>query len=90
MIIVDDCSVDDTPDLIAKLGSRLTPVPADGKIFPHGVTEIVSHDMEQLARHPEIEKLLGESVNKLKAGRVPWTKSRVMRTWRYIQRTLGF
>ncbi|UVC10082.1 hypothetical protein IHQ71_05610 [Rhizobium sp. TH2] len=77
-------------DLIAKLGPRLHPLPVDGKIFPRGATEIVSHDMERLAQHPEIAKLLGESVNKLKAGRVPWTKSRFMRTWRYIQRTLGF
>lgn len=77
-------------DIVAKLGPRLHPLPAGGQIFPRGATEIVSHDMEQLAKHPEIEKLLGESVNKLKAGRVPWTKTRFMRTWRYIQRTLGF
>jgi hypothetical protein len=77
-------------DLIARLGPRLHPMPVDGKIFPRGATEIVSHDMEALAQHPEIAKLLGESVNKMKAGRLPWTKSRIMRTWRYIQRTLGF
>lgn len=76
--------------IIAKLGARLLPMPAGGEIFPRGVTEIVSHDMDRLATHPEIAKLLGESVNKMKAGRVPWTKTRFMRTWRYIQRTLGF
>jgi len=77
-------------ELVAKLGPRLLPMPVDGNIFPRGMTEIVSHDMDRLATHPEIARLLADSANKLKAGRVPWTKTRIMRTLRYIQRTLGF
>lgn len=77
-------------DLVARLGPRLHPLPLDGQLFPRGRTEIIAHDMDELAKVPEIADLLAASAKKMKAGRVPWTKTRVMRTWRYIQRTLGF
>lgn len=77
-------------DLIARLGPRLHPLPADGRLFGRDVIDVVTYDMDRLAVQPEIAKLLEDSANRLKAGRVPWTKSPIMRTWRYIQRTLGF
>lgn len=77
-------------DLVARLGPRLHPLPVDGRLFGHGVIEAVTYDMDRLAEQPEIDKLLEDSANRLKAGRVPWTKSPVMRAWRHIQRTLGF
>lgn len=77
-------------DLVARLGPRLHPLPAAGHLFGRQPLEVVTYDMKRLAARPEIGKLLEESANRLKAGRVPWTKSPAMRTWRYIQRTLGF
>ena len=77
-------------DLVSRLGPRLHPVPEDGRLFGHAPAEVVTYDMERLAARPEIGNLLEDSANRLKAGRVPWTKSPVMRIWRTIQRTLGF
>jgi hypothetical protein len=77
-------------DLVARLGPRLHPLPSDGRLFGREVIKARTYDMDRLAQQPEIAKLLEDSANRLKAGRVPWTKSPVMRTWRYIQRTLGF
>ena len=77
-------------DLIARLGPRLHPLPVDGRLFGSGAIEAKTYAMDRLAEQPEIAKLLEDSAGRLKAGRVPWTKSPVMRTWRYIQRTLGF
>jgi hypothetical protein len=77
-------------DLVARLGPRLHPLPAGGRLFGQGAIEVRTYDMDRLAEQREIAELLGDSANRLKAGRVPWTKSPVMRTWRYIQRTMGF
>lgn len=77
-------------DLIARLGPRLHPLPSDGRLFGRDVIEVKTYNMNRLATQPEIAKLLEDSANRLKAGRVPWTKSPVMRIWRNIQRTLGF
>ena len=77
-------------DLVARLGPRLHPLPVDGGLFDRGATEVVTYDMERLANQPEIAGLLEESANRLQAGRVPWTKSPLMRAWRTIQRSLGF
>jgi hypothetical protein len=77
-------------DLVARLGPRLHPLPADGRLFGREVIAARTYDMNRLAKQPEIARLLMDSANRLKAGRVPWTKSSVMRTWRHIQRTLGF
>jgi hypothetical protein len=77
-------------DLVARLGPRLHPLPQGGQLFPRGSTEVVTYDMERLATQPEIASFLEDSANRLKAGRVPWTKSPLMRIWRTIQRSLGF
>jgi hypothetical protein len=45
--------------------------------------------MERLAETPEIRTLLERSAKKLKSGRVPWSRTPLMRAWRYIQRSLG-
>ena len=76
-------------DLIARLGPRLHPLPVDGRLFGSGVIEAKTYDMDRLAAQPEIAQLLEDSATRLKAGRIPWTKSPVMRAWRHIQRTLG-
>jgi hypothetical protein len=77
-------------DLVARLGPRLHPLPSDGRLFGSEAIHAKTYDMDRLAMQPGIAELLEDSANRLKAGRVPWTKSPVMRTWRYIQRTLGF
>jgi hypothetical protein len=77
-------------DLAARLGPRIHPLPPGGRIFGREAMTVRTYDMDRLAKQPEIGKLLDESANRLKAGRVPWTKSAVMRAWRYIQRALGF
>lgn len=77
-------------DLVARLGPRLHPLPRDGKLFGRGAMTVETYDMTRLVAQPGIAKLLEDSAEKLKAGRVPWTKSGVMRTWRHIQRSLGF
>lgn len=77
-------------DLVARLGPRLHPLPVDGRLFGRDAIEVKTYDMDRLAEQPEIAKLLEDSANRLRAGRVPWTKSPVMRAWRHIQRTLGF
>jgi hypothetical protein len=77
-------------ELVARLGPRLHPLPRNGQLFARGATEVATYDMERLAARPEIANLLGDSANRLKAGRVPWTKSPLMRIWRTIQRSLGF
>ena len=77
-------------ELVARLGPRLHPLPADGRLFGREVIKARTYDMDRLSEQPEIARLLEDSAGRLKAGRIPWTKSPVMRTWRYIQRTLGF
>lgn len=77
-------------DLIARLGPRIHPAPAGGHLFVRGPMDVVTYDMDRLVAHPEIAGLLDDSANRMKAGRVPWTKTSVMRTWRWIQRSLGF
>lgn len=76
--------------LVARLGPRIHPLPAGGRLFGGDAIAVATYDMERLAARPEIRDLLTDSANRLKAGRVPWTKSPVMRTWRAIQRALGF
>ena len=76
-------------DVIAKLGRRLHPLPEGGRLFTGGAREIVSYDMDRLAENPAIRALLDASAEKLKSGRVPWSRTRLMRIWRYIQRFLG-
>src|SRR5690606_14218517 len=66
-------------DLVAKLGPRLHPLPAGGQLFPGGAREVISYDMDRLAEKPEIRALLDESANKLQTGRVPWSRTRLMR-----------
>lgn len=77
-------------ELVARLGPRLHPLPRDGRLFGRGTTDVATYDMARLATQPEIARLLEESANRLTAGRVPWTKSPLMRAWRTIQRNLGF
>ena len=77
-------------DLVARLGPRLHPLPPDGRLFGSDTINAKTYDMERLAVQPGITELLEDSANRLKAGRVPWTKSPVMRIWRNIQRTMGF
>jgi hypothetical protein len=76
-------------DLLARLGPRLHPAPA-GPLFGRSPLAVTTYDMERLAERPEIGNLLEQSARKLEAGRIPWTKSPIMRGWRYIQRSLGF
>lgn len=76
-------------DLVAKLGPRLHPLPEGGQLFSGGARDVVSYDMDRLAEKPDIRELLDHSADKLKSGRVPWSRTRVMRIWRYIQRSLG-
>lgn len=77
-------------DLVARLGPRLHPMPVEGRLFGRDRLDIRTYDMDRLADEPGIGKLLEESANRLKAGRVPWSKSPVMRIWRRVQRSLGF
>ena len=77
-------------DLVARLGPRIHPMPVEGKLFGRDPLDVVTYDMERLATRPEIGNLLDQSAGKMKAGRVPWTKTRFWRAWRYVQRTLGF
>lgn len=77
-------------ELIAHVGPFIHPAPVDGRLFGREAMVVKTCDMTRLAAEPEIGNLLEQSANRLKAGRVPWTKTSVMRGWRYIQRTLGF
>lgn len=77
-------------DLVARLGPRLHPLPAGGRLFGREAAGVTTYDMDRLAAQSEIGNLLEDSANRLKAGRVPWARSPVMRAWRHVQRTLGF
>jgi hypothetical protein len=77
-------------ELLARIGPFTRPVPSGDRLFGREAVEMKTYDMTRLAVEPEIGKLLEDSANRMKAGRVPWSRSPIMRTWRYIQRTLGF
>lgn len=69
-----------------RLGSRIVPPSPDGRLFPRGVVEAVSYDIDKLGSHPEIRAQIETSIARMRTARQKWGRSPVVAAWRYVRR----
>ncbi|MDB5523583.1 MAG: hypothetical protein JWM58_1346 [Rhizobium sp.] len=68
------------------LGGALVPSSTTERLFPGGVLESVSYDIDTLAVLPEIRALVDRSLPKVRQAKLRWGRSGIVGAWRYLRR----